>query len=169
MGASRWSLWTISPKGKLVYAEGGLQKFAPKTSTMVHGSTAQDASSWISSSSQNEKMLLATKSDTTLPFLNMLTSSMSTWKTKMYLNLFQNPYDKEKTQDGLSVQISRYHTYRLQRCRYTKKYLSRYGKITPRYYTGVSLKFQKMLQLLWKKLVSWLSFHLLSVNNCFCW
>ena len=26
-----------------------------------------------------------------------------------------------------------------------KKYLSRYGKITPRYYTGVSLKFQKML------------------------
>jgi len=26
-----------------------------------------------------------------------------------------------------------------------KKYLSRYGRITPRYYTGVSLKFQKML------------------------
>ena len=26
-----------------------------------------------------------------------------------------------------------------------KKYLSRYGKITPRYYTGVSLKNQKML------------------------
>jgi small subunit ribosomal protein S18 len=26
-----------------------------------------------------------------------------------------------------------------------KKYLSRYGKITPRYYTGVSLKYQKML------------------------
>jgi small subunit ribosomal protein S18 len=26
-----------------------------------------------------------------------------------------------------------------------KKYLSRYGRITPRFYTGVSLKFQKML------------------------
>jgi len=26
-----------------------------------------------------------------------------------------------------------------------KKYLSRYGRITPRYYTGVSLKYQKML------------------------
>ncbi|MEI6712084.1 MAG: 30S ribosomal protein S18 [bacterium] len=26
-----------------------------------------------------------------------------------------------------------------------KKYISRYGRITPRYYTGVSLKFQKML------------------------
>jgi small subunit ribosomal protein S18 len=26
-----------------------------------------------------------------------------------------------------------------------KKYVSKYGKIVPRYYTGVSLKFQKML------------------------
>lgn len=32
-----------------------------------------------------------------------------------------------------------------------KKYLSRYGKITPRYYTGVSLKFQKMLSSAIKK------------------
>ncbi|MBD3270733.1 30S ribosomal protein S18 [Candidatus Peregrinibacteria bacterium] len=26
-----------------------------------------------------------------------------------------------------------------------KKYVSKYGKIVPRYYTGVSLKYQKML------------------------
>lgn len=26
-----------------------------------------------------------------------------------------------------------------------KKYVSKYGKIVPRYYTGISLKFQKML------------------------
>lgn len=32
-----------------------------------------------------------------------------------------------------------------------KKYLSRYGKITPRYYSGVSLKFQKMLSSAIKK------------------
>ncbi len=32
-----------------------------------------------------------------------------------------------------------------------KKYLSRYGKITPRYYTGVSLKHQKMLSTAIKK------------------
>ncbi len=32
-----------------------------------------------------------------------------------------------------------------------KKYLSRYGRITPRYYTGVSLKFQKMLSSAIKK------------------
>ena len=41
----------------------------------------------------------------------------------------------------------------------TLKSISRYGKITPRYYTGVSLKFQKMLSSAIKKLVSWLSFH----------
>lgn len=32
-----------------------------------------------------------------------------------------------------------------------KKYMSRYGKITPRYYTGVSLKYQKMLSSAIKK------------------
>ncbi len=32
-----------------------------------------------------------------------------------------------------------------------KKYISRYGKITPRYYTGVSVKFQKMLSSAIKK------------------
>jgi len=32
-----------------------------------------------------------------------------------------------------------------------KKYLSRYGKITPRYYTGVSLRSQKMLSSAVKK------------------
>lgn len=32
-----------------------------------------------------------------------------------------------------------------------KKYISRYGKIVPRYYTGVSLKFQRMLSAAIKK------------------
>lgn len=32
-----------------------------------------------------------------------------------------------------------------------KKYVSKYGKIVPRYYTGVSLKFQKMLALAIKR------------------
>ena len=32
-----------------------------------------------------------------------------------------------------------------------KKYVSKYGKIVPKYYTGVSLKYQKMLSLAIKR------------------
>lgn len=58
----------------------------------------------------------------------------------------KNKYNKQCpfTKDG--VQYIDYKDVDL-----LKKYVSKYGKIVPKYYTGVSLKYQKMLALAIKR------------------
>lgn len=49
----------------------------------------------------------------------------------------------QKRKKRLSIPEPSYVDYK--NIKYIKKFISRYGKIVPRYYTGVSLKHQKQL------------------------